>query len=163
MEVMKTTVIDTCCLLNLYASKFLHKIVSATLVQALIPRGVLNESFYIRQTSDEDPEQLIPLAVDLNPLLKARVLKATELSGEVERQRFIQLAGVIDDGEAECLAIASIRNCILATDDRRAVRVARDLGVEAITTPELIRMWVTNISPASEQVVRVIHNIETYG
>lgn len=160
---MKTTVIDTCCLLNLYASQFLHEIVSAALERVLIPRGVLSESLYIRQICNEEPEQLIPLAVDVNPFLQKRVLVATDLAGEAERQRFVQLAGIIDDGEAESLAIASIRNFILATDDRRAIRVAQELGVGIITTPDLVKKWVAEISPESEQIVRVIHNIERYG
>lgn len=160
---MSATIIDTCCLINLYASQHLEAIVGASIDQALIPKMVLSESLHVRQLCKDDPDRLVPKEVDLNPLIKGGILEVTEPTDFAELELFMHLAGIIDDGEAACLAIASNRGHILATDDRRAIKVATELNVSIVTTPDLIKEWVKFTSPEPFQVTETIHCIERYG
>jgi hypothetical protein len=136
---------------------------AASIEQAFVPKMVLNECLYIRQQSEDNPHHVVPVAVDFRPLIDAGILFLTDLAGEVELDRFVQLAGVIDDCEAACLAIAAVRGLTLATDDRRAIQVATDLGVSVVTTPELLKNWKECASPAQPEVTEAILRIEKYG
>ncbi|MCH7919913.1 MAG: hypothetical protein IH892_12435 [Planctomycetes bacterium] len=160
---MRATVIDSCCLINLYASQHLSEIVTASIDQAMIPKEVLDESLYVKQQCADTLDELILVEVDIAPLIAGGVLQVTAPSGTAELESFIRLAGIIDDGEAACLAIASNRDATLATDDRRAIRVASDLGVPVSTTPKLIAEWMNRTSPKRHLVTDVIRCIEQYG
>jgi len=156
-------VVDTCCLINLYASQHLPVIVAAAMEQAIVPKPVVEECLYIRQASEEDPNHLVPMTVNLHPLIDGGVLLLTELTGEAELNQFVQLAALIDDCEAACLAIAALRGWALATDDKRAIHIATDLGVSIVTTPELLKNWLEHASPAQHEVTEAIVCIERYG
>jgi predicted nucleic acid-binding protein len=160
---MRAVVIDTCCLINLYASQRLSAIVIASIEQAIVPKAVLGECLYIRQQSEENPNHLVPMNVNLHPLIDSGVLLLTELTGEVELGQFVQLAAMIDDCEAACLAIAAVRGSALATDDKRAIQIATDLGVSVVTTPELLKNWAECASPLQHEVTNAIICIERYG
>lgn len=156
-------VVDTCCLINLYASQQLQAIVAASMEQAIVPKPVVEECLYIRQASEDDPDHLVPMTINLHPLIDGGVLLLTELTGEAELSQFVQLAAVIDDCEAACLAIAARRGLAIATDDKRAIHIATDLGVSTVTTPQLLRNWAQHASPAQSEVTNAILCIETYG
>ena len=160
---MSITVIDTCCLINLYASGRLQAMVRASTQQALIPELVLAETLYIRQPCEDDPGQLAPAQIDLGPLLDSGIIEVSEFTGDAELERFVQLAGLIDDGEAACLAISSVRGASLATDDRRTIQIATKLNVPIVTTPELVRTWTESASPEPLEMAEVIQCIERYG
>ncbi|MBM4029098.1 MAG: hypothetical protein FJ280_27435 [Planctomycetes bacterium] len=160
---MRAVVLDTCCLINLYASQRLPAIVAASMEQAVVPKPVIGECLYIRQQADEGPDSLIPVHVDLDPLIESGVLLSTELTGDVELDQFVRLAALIDDCEAACLAIAALRGFVLATDDKRAIHVATDLGVSIVTTPELLKNWSERGSPKQHDVADAIACIERYG
>ncbi len=156
-------VVDTCCLINLYASQRLRAIVAASMEQAIVPKPVVEECLYIRQPSEEDPDHLVPMTVNLHPLIDGGVLLLTELTGEAELSQFVQLAALIDDCEAACLAIAALRGLALATDDKRAIHIATDLGVSIVTTTQLLKNWAQHASPAQNEVTNAILCIERYG
>jgi predicted nucleic acid-binding protein len=150
-------------LINLYASQRLPAIVAASMEQAIVPKPVISECLYIRQRGDESPDCLVPVNVNLHPLIDSGILLSTELMGDAELGQFVQLAAVIDDCEAACLAIAVIRGLALATDDRRALQIATDLGVSVMTTPELLKNWTERASPKQHEVTDAIVCIERYG
>lgn len=54
----------------------------------------------------------------------------------------MRLAAVVDDGEAECLALAKHRGLIFVSDDLPALRLASAEGVETITFVSILREWV---------------------
>jgi predicted nucleic acid-binding protein len=160
---MRVAIVDTCCLINLYASQHLPAIVAASIEQAFVPKAVLSECLYIRQQSEDNANRLIPVSVDLHPLIHAGILLLTDLTGEVELDEFVRLAAVVDDCEAVCLTIAAVREWALATDDRRAIQVAMDLGVSVVTTPELLKNWAERASPEQHEVTEAVMCIEKYG
>ncbi len=160
---MNAAITDTCCLINLYASRRLSIITRAALKKMLVPKIVLAEALYIRQPSDDNPDQLVPVEINLQLVINDGVIELTEFTGDDELARFVELARIIDDGEAACLAIASVRGLMLATDDRRAIPVAADLGVPIMTTPELLKLWIERTAPDANEVADVIRCMERYG
>ncbi len=160
---MRVTIIDTCCLINLYASQRLPAIVSASIDKAFVPHTVLSECLYIRQPSVDNPSRLVPANVDLHPLIGTGILLTTDLTGDAELDEFVQLAAVVDDCEAVCLSIAAVRGWGVATDDRHAIRVAMDLGVSFMTTPQMLKNWAEHSSIKRHEVTDAIMSIEKYG
>lgn len=156
-------VLDTCCLINLYASQRLQMLIRTVFDQAIIPEQVVGESLFIRQPDDKNPEQLVPAVINLDALVMDATVKVVGLEQREELDQFIQLATLLDDGEAACVAIASSRGLSLATDDRKAIAIAKDLSVEVVTTPEILMNWINAVAPEPEEIAKVIENIERYG
>jgi hypothetical protein len=50
------------------------------------------------------------------------------------------------------LAIARCRGWQLATDDRKAIRLAGEAGVPVLTTPAAVKMWVDRLGPSASEV-----------
>ncbi len=159
---MKAIVIDTCCLINIYASQRSRALIQTVFGKAFIPKQVAGESLFIRQPADDDPEQLVPVEINVEELVECAAIEVVDFT-EAELERFIQLAALLDDGEAACLTIASLRGLLLATDDRKAIAVANDLGVEVLTTPEILMNWISKMSPKAMEIAEVINNIEHFG
>lgn len=73
--------------------------------------------------------------------------------------RFVSLARELDDGEASVIAIAASRRWTVATDDRRALRVAARLGLDLVGTPYLLNRWAK--SAEAETVGAALLNVES--
>jgi predicted nucleic acid-binding protein len=160
---MSDSILDSCCVINLYAAGNLIRELPATLGLCVhVPQKVVQESMYIRQPGPADASKLIQQAVDLSPIIGAGLLHCCDLEGEDEMNLFVQLVTTLDDGEAACLAIAKVRGWTLATDDRKCRREAAGLGVPVITTPELVKAW-SDAAKADEAVVaKLLRDIQDY-
>lgn len=53
----------------------------------------------------------------------------------------MDLSVEIDDGEAECLAVALHRNLVFVSDDGLAITTAESRGVQAVSSLDLISQW----------------------
>jgi predicted nucleic acid-binding protein len=101
--------------------------------------------------------------VSVEPLLRSGILQLTEPGGHEEAALFVEFASSVDDGEAMSLAICVSRGYALATDDRKARRVAADASVPLTATSEIISHWASQGSPSDEDVRRVLSDIEARG
>lgn len=72
---------------------------------------------------------------------------ATVRPSRTEAAFFVELAGEIDDGEAESLAIARHRGLRFLTDDNAAIRVAGEIGVRTVSILDLLQAWSADASP----------------
>ncbi|WP_334180122.1 hypothetical protein [Pseudoxanthomonas sp.] len=59
-----------------------------------------------------------------------------------EMDTAMRLAASVDDGEAECLALAKHRELVFVSDDLPAIRLAEAEGIETITFVSILRSWV---------------------
>jgi predicted nucleic acid-binding protein len=159
---MKVTILDTCCLINLYASQQPQRIIQAAFKEAIIPNQVAKEGLFIRQSSD-DPKILVPMQINLDALIASSNIKVDGFEHNGELEQFVQLATVLEDGEAVCVAMASSRGFSLATDDRKAIAIAGVLNIDVLTTPEILMNWIKVSSPGPKEIAKVIENIERYG
>ncbi|MYE55426.1 MAG: hypothetical protein F4X34_09590 [Chloroflexi bacterium] len=140
--------LDASCLLNLYATGRMQDIAASTGYQFEVADYVLQyETLYVLQTNSEGAEdERIP--VDLDSLIEEGLLYVVELEGEDVLSSFVQLASLVDDGEAVTGALALHRDCSVAIDDRKARRVLGEVmpDVAHVSTLELMRLWAQEAS-----------------
>ena len=155
-------IVDACCVINLYAAGNMLKLLPAVGIEWHIPMLVTAETLYVRKPDPDDAGKLVKEPIDLKPALDAGVLRACDVSSEEETALFVELAVALDDGEAMSLAIAQSRGWTLATDDRKARRLAGERGVPLLSTPELLKRWATATAASESEVGRALQNIQTY-
>lgn len=94
------------------------------------------------------------------PLVADGWLKLTSLEGDEERRLFGSLPRSLHSGEASCLAIAVSRGWAVLSDDERARKVARDLGVVVSGTLGVlvlaVRKDLLTLDDANEMLTKMI-------
>lgn len=151
---MADSVIDACCIINLSAIDELSKVLPHLEMTWYVPSVVVAESLFLRTA---DRKSLEP--IDLTAAMDAQVLRICDLHDDRDLELYVELAAQIDDGEATCLAIAKNREWMLATDDRKALRLAGELDVATVTTPELVMRWADRTGAVAERVVAALTDI----
>ena len=155
---MADGIIDTCCLINLLAVGGLREWLPVLGLRWHVPSAVMGEALFLRAT-DEAGKQ-VKKAIDLRPLVADGALDACGLESTVEMALYVQLAADLDDGEAMALALAKCRNWLLATDDRKGRRMAGELAVPVVTTPELMKRWADAVSPVPGDLGAALRRIQ---
>jgi predicted nucleic acid-binding protein len=159
---MSDAIVDSCCVINLYAAGNLLVLLPPLGLRLHVPEKVLEESLYVRQPDPADATKLVQRQVDLAPIIGAGLLHPCDLKGKDELSLFVQLAATLDDGEAACLAIAKVRGWTLATDDRKGRREAGGLGVPIVTTPELVKAWADATKADETAVAKLLQDIQDH-
>jgi predicted nucleic acid-binding protein len=158
---MSERIIDACCLINLYATGTEDSIFRAC-GGFWLPAQVQNEALRIRRFDEDTPTRLVSQNIDLGDAIAAGLIQTCQLEGQDEVGGFVRFAMELDDGEASCLAIAMSRGWTVATDDRKARRMASENGIALTSTPELIQRWVDAASPSEATVADVLKKIELF-
>src|SRR5437773_1787114 len=136
---MPAVILDACGTLNLYASGRFVSILTALGHDWYIPVAVEREAQQYRQPDPADPEKLIALPIELAPAFDGGVLKRCDCEGDEEVTLYVELAARIgDDGESMGLAIAKCRGWSVLTDDKKARKIAKELSVTVVGTPEVM-------------------------
>ena len=136
--------LDASCLLNLCATDRLLEIAAALPWQLAVVDYVMEqEVLYVRIIGAQ--EGTVP--VDLSPLIDEGLLLVMRLETPSEEASFVELAAVLDDGEAVTGAIALNRGHLVAIDDRKARRVLGEKapGMRLVSTLELMRQWCASV------------------
>lgn len=154
-------IVDACCTINFYAAGNLLTLLPTLGVGWHITENVVREAGFIRKVDPDDPTKFVREPIDLKPALDAGVLQLCTADDE-ELALFVELAVLLDDGEAMSLAIAQNRGWTLATDDRKARRIAGERKVPLLSTPQLLKHWATVTSADEVSVARELHNIQTF-
>lgn len=153
---MQEAVVDACCLINFVATDCLSDVIRNSGLRWHVPPMVLQEVVYVAD-DDESPRsaaELLQLQFDLGALAKCQ-LEAPEQS------LFLKLAVDLADGEAAALSIAATRGWWLATDDRKAIRLAHEHQVSVITTPQLARRWAEHSAASPNLIHDTLSRIRT--
>lgn len=100
-------------------------------------------------------------AINLEQWSVQGMVTLTQLS-PIEIGYFIDLARELDDGEAATLAAAVCRGLPVATDDRKAIRVAgeQDPPVTVVSTSTLLRTWARETNAPQRDVSEALTRIE---
>lgn len=159
---MADQIIDACCLINLYASGRPQAIIQACGGSFYVSEEVRRESLSIRQVDPADASLIIPSPINLGPEISNGLIMECRLETREEIESYVNFAIEVDDGEASSLAIAKSRNWTVATDDRKAIRLASESGIAVITTPELLDRWVRNTNPTEDDITLAIRAIERF-
>jgi hypothetical protein len=160
---MPSAVIDACCLIDLIASGHIDAILRASGHSWGLPTAVQGEVQFIRQVDPADPNKLIAAPADLTPLVSAGALDLCGPNDQKELDLFTQYASVFrSDGEAMCLALAEARGWVIATDDRKAIRIAQQAGLTVLSSPQLLKTWSNVAKPDPAIVVQSLRDIELF-
>src|SRR3954465_15642830 len=160
---MPAVILDACGALNLYASGRFVPILTALHHAWFLPPAVEREPQQSRQPDPADPEKLIALPIDLAPAIGAGVLSRCDCEADEEAELYVELAARIgDDGESMGLAIAKIRGWSVLTDDKKARRIAKELGVAVLATPGVIKQWADTVSPGADELSATLEAIERF-
>jgi hypothetical protein len=160
---MPSADIDACCLIDLLASGHAEAILRACQYTWHLPAAVQAEVRYVRQPDPAQAGQLVLVEVDLDPLIKLGVLSPCQPDNDQELDRFTQYATQFrSDGEAMCVALAESRGWTIATDDRKAIRVAGQAGLTVLSCPQMMRHWADVAKPDQTVLAKALRNIEVF-
>ena len=115
-----------------------------------LPDAVRAEVQFVRQDNSAQPGAFLNVPVDLTPHIDSGLLSLCQPDTSEEATLFVRYATLFrSDGEAMCLALAESRGWLIATDDRKAIRVAQQAGLTVLSCPELIKTWADATRPDS--------------
>ena len=158
---MSNAAIDAGCLIDLLATGHEEAILQAASLDWHLPSAVQSEVQHVRQFDPAKPGQFIMVAVDLSPLISASVLRTCGPAEQAEQDRFVHYAVQFrSEGEAMCIALAEQRKWALATDDRKAIRVAQEAGLTVVSCPELVKRWAEATKPDQATLCQVLQDIQ---
>ncbi|MDS0137557.1 MULTISPECIES: hypothetical protein [unclassified Amycolatopsis] len=136
--------LDACIAINLLATNHSESIAEALEIHFLMARQAATECECLDIADDK-------IAVRRQGTEATTMAFADVLSlVDAEIDDYVQLARDIDDGEAATIAIAKSRSLPMATDDRKARRVAVEVGLTIpIGTTSILRRYagIANLTP----------------
>jgi hypothetical protein len=160
---MPAVILDACGTLNLYASGQFVSILTALKNDWYLPAAVEREAQKYRQPDPDDAEKLIVVLIDLIPAINDGILTRCDCENDAETQLYVELAAKIgDDGESMGLAIAKCRGWSVLTDDKKARRIAKELGLDVLATTEVMKQWSEIVKPNAADLSAVLEAIERY-
>src|SRR2546423_13693526 len=121
----ESVLLDACVAINLLATEDLIAIGRVLDTTFLMVDQAAIEIGYLR---DEVGGDIVRTPIDLEQYSRSGTMQLLSLA-EAELLQYVELATVVDDGEAATIAIAKSRGLPMATDDRKARRVCADLGM----------------------------------
>jgi predicted nucleic acid-binding protein len=158
VSAVPSILLDACSLINFVASGVaLNVIAEANDCRFAATTIAMDETLYIAGTTPGERE-----LIDIEALARLGVLTVVELN-PAEVSEFVALAQTVDDGEASTLAVAQHRGLSVATDDRRAVRLANELGINVHTTAAILRRWSAACFASEEQIATALWSVEVRG
>ena len=154
-----TLLLDACVALNLAATGRPTDILATLTPQFAMARQAAEETLYIETVTAGIATQEV---VNPRQWVAEGVLHILELEA-AETLQFVTLAAEIDDGEAATLAIARAGGHEVATDDRKARRVAQRLELpEPIRTSRLLHDYCSAANLSERDIAEVLHATEQH-
>ncbi|GIF78124.1 hypothetical protein [Asanoa siamensis] len=146
----ETVLLDTCVAINLAATNLLNEMSRALRTGFVMVDVAAAELGYLR---DEVGGEIVRTPINLDEYVIQGTMNIVPLTDD-ELLRYVQLATVLDDGEAATIAVAQVRGVEMATDDRKARRICAELGVlEPRRSLSILRAYAEAVS-MEEQAVR---------
>jgi len=155
-------ILDACVLINLLATGRAQDIMSESGYQFGICSVVKNESIYLRATDSSAP----PEEVKLDLYVESSRLTVYELSGDAEKELYIDYAAELDDGEAMSLALVCSRGFSMASDDRKARRLFMEEIPDLkrlLSTSQILKDWSEKIGLDSTELRQVLIEVSRRG
>ena len=134
-------VLDTCCILNFYASGKFLEIVEAIPAQIVVTEVVRSQELKTLQVLENEESKG---AIYFEKAVKESIISIVDFESEAEAETFINYtAQMKDEGESATFAIAFHREWSVATDDKRAISFFKKEAphIQIISTLEAIEHW----------------------
>lgn len=150
--------IDASTLLNLLATGEIESVLRSLRAQKFVCSVAASEVLYLRHADADHAPEL----VSIDPLVDKGLLTLSRPESPEEEALFVQFAAKIDDGEAMSLALCVSRGYALATDDRKARRIAAALAkpIPLLATSELLFHWCESNSINPDRIREVLGAVE---
>jgi predicted nucleic acid-binding protein len=130
--------LDACIAINLTATERLHHIAETLNVTFILTQQAAAEVGYLRDIVNGE---LISTPIDLGQHTSDGTLEFIDLAPS-EYPLYVELASIVDDGEAATIAAAAQRNLQFTTDDRKARRLCAERHIpEPLRTLALIHSY----------------------
>jgi predicted nucleic acid-binding protein len=150
--------VDACVTINLVAAGPVHQIARSIGCSCLITRQAANEVGHLRDITNGET---VVTPVDLTDHVQTGAFEIIDLASD-DIPLFVELASLVDDGEAATIAVAIKRGIPLATDDRKARRLCAERGLALTTgTITLIRRYCEAQALDHTQVAHLLHRISS--
>jgi hypothetical protein len=155
-------ILNACCLRNICASGCMAAILEACPIPAMIARVVYDQEQPLRILREhQEGAGLVVEHIDLQPILHAGVLVMVSLTSEAEEAKMIDLATILEDGEATTAALALQRGWAIGVDGPATTVLLRQHfpGVQIVSTPILMQQWVEHSRPPSRTLRGALQHI----
>jgi predicted nucleic acid-binding protein len=130
--------LDACIAINLAATDRLHHIAETLDVNFVLTQQAAAEVGYLRDIVNGE---LVSTPINLGQHTSDGTVQFIDLDPS-EYPLYLELASIVDDGEAATIAIAAQRDLQLATDDRKARRLCADRHIpEPLRTLALMHTY----------------------
>lgn len=146
----RTLLLDACIAINLAATDHLDDIADTLETIFMLTRQAAGEVGHLRDVINGGDSRT---PIDLNQHINAGTLQIITLL-PAEYPLYIELAGIVDDGEASTIAVAVERDLPLATDDRKARRLCEQ---RKIPEPTRTLALIHGYAQSARLDDRVIH------
>ena len=146
-------VFDADVLMNVLASECAAEILAASDLQPLVTPTVAREALFLYSNGRTEK-----VRIDIDAVEAAGIVQQIQLV-EAEFELLVQMASLVDDGEAEVISVAVNRTLAMATDDRRARNVALAAGARITGTPELLHRWQIEANVDNDRMGEVLRRI----
>jgi len=145
-------ILNACCLRNISASGCMAAILEACPVPTMIAR-IVNDQEQPLQILREHQEGagLVVEHIDLQPILHTGVLVIASITSEAEETMMVDLATLLEDGEATTAALAQQRGWAIGVDEPTITALLRQHlpDVQMVSTPILMQLWARHSRPPS--------------
>jgi predicted nucleic acid-binding protein len=131
-------VLDTCCILNFYASGKFLEILEAIPAQVVVTEVVRSQELKTLQRLGNEG------AIYFDKAIREGLVLIVDFESEEEAETFINYtAQMKDEGESATFAIAFHREWSVATDDKRAISFLKKEAphIQIVSTLEAIEHW----------------------
>jgi predicted nucleic acid-binding protein len=152
----ETVLLDACVAINVVAADSLDEIAEALDISLAITRQAANEVGFLREVSSSE---VISTAISLEHYSEKGAIEVVELQVD-EYALYVELAAIVDDGEASTIAVAASRGLALATDDRKARRLCEEKNIpEPLRTLALIHAYADAVSLEQREICHILKRI----
>lgn len=153
--------LDSCCLINLYASGCVAGILHNLPYPAGAVTEALAEADYILGNDEEGRTCQLP--IDWEPSISTGAIRILKMS-DIDLDMFVNLSVRLEEGEAATLAVGLTRGDAVATDDRPALGLLKEHfpHLEVWGTPSIMKHWSEKVSLASGDLAAALTNITRY-
>ena len=155
---MRELLLDACVMINVAASGVpLGELASRNRVTFAMARLAAAEVLYLAPVDEGGT----PERINVMGYARRGDLRLADLTLD-EQSTFLKLARDVDDGEAATLAVSLHRGWAVATDDRKAQRLAHaaEPPIALVTTSALLHSWADGHDEPAERVSDVLRRIE---
>lgn len=148
--------LDACVAINLAATDSIEGIAATLHITFGIVRQAEAEAGHLRDIIDGE---LVHTPIDLRQFVSGEALDLLELVPS-EFALYLELAAIVDDGEAATIAVAIQRGLEIATDDRRARRLCEERHLaEPVRTVALLHSYADAAKLSGDQVREMITKV----